>query len=348
MKAGLLKWYKTNKRDLPWRRTSDPYYVWLSEIILQQTRVDQGLSYYQRFVQTFPRIEKLAQAREEDVLKCWQGLGYYTRARNLHRTAQRVVDDYGGRFPDTYEGLLALPGIGPYTAAAIASIAFQRVHPVCDGNVERVVCRYLSLYGDPKTPAVRGHITSFLDEHIDAKQPGDFNQAMMELGALVCKPASADCGACPLQKHCKAFHEGCVDELPERKAKSPNPVRHFHYLIIRPKRKSLTWLHKRTGKDIWQGLYEFPLIETAGEMHDTALQKTAEWKRLLGTMKCSISTSGKTYIHHLSHRELRIRFLHVETDTTPDLPNDMEAVAWDRLRTYPVPVVIARYLQTLL
>lgn len=347
MKEGLLRWYQKTKRELPWRQTSDPYRIWISEIILQQTRVDQGLSYYQRFLETFPDVLALAGADEDEVLKCWQGLGYYTRARNLHHTAKEVAHQNRGRFPDTYEGLLALKGIGPYTAAAIASIAFNRVHPVCDGNVERVVCRYLALYGDPKSPAVRNQIEGFLNEHIDRRRPGDFNQAMMELGALVCKPAAPECTLCPLHQSCQAARQRLTAELPVRKIKKTNPVRHFYYLVVRTKGTSITWVHKRQGQDIWKGLYEFPLIETDKAVSTGVLKKSPAWEALLGNIALRVNKTSPQFTHHLSHRELRIRFLHIETEGIPVLPTDMEKIAWDELRSYPVPVVIARYLQTL-
>ncbi len=256
----LAEWYEQNKRDLPWRNTRDPYKIWLSEIILQQTRVDQGLSYYLRFISNFPDIYSLARAREEDVLKLWQGLGYYSRARNMHLTASEIVSVYKGVFPKDHQALLRLKGIGPYTAAALASFAYDQAYPVVDGNVIRVLSRIFNI----DLPIYSSRAGAFFNELamalIDKKNPARHNQAMMEFGALQCKPGLPDCSECPLEKICLASSLGVVDKRPVRKQASIRKKRYFNYFCLSDGRH--TWLQQRKNKDIWQNLWEFPLYET--------------------------------------------------------------------------------------
>ena len=220
----LLIWYSENGRRLPWRGIDNPYYIWLSEIILQQTRIEQGRSYYERFIEEYPTVRHLADATEQQVLKSWQGLGYYSRARNLHKAAQRVAYDLGGRFPDTYEGILSLPGVGRYTAAAIASFAFRLPYPVIDGNVYRVMARLYGLYTPIGTDAAYKEFEALLNRLIDRRNPDLFNQAIMDFGSIYCKPTGSDCLNCIFRQECVAFREGKVEQLPVRMKRTENSI----------------------------------------------------------------------------------------------------------------------------
>ncbi len=255
----LLNWYQQNKRDLPWRHTKDPYKIWLCEIIMQQTRVAQGLAYYQKFVETFPTPAALARAREDDVLKLWQGLGYYSRARNLHAAAQSM----NGTFPPTYEGVRALKGVGDYTAAAICSIAYDMPYAVVDGNVYRVLARVFGIDTPIDSTKGKKQFTQLAQTLLDKKHPGDFNQALMDFGAIVCTPQAPQCLTCPLAGTCKARKEGRQEQLPVKAQKTKVSTRYFHYIYV--KQGEFTWLRKRGAGDVWQNLYELPLIETDSE-----------------------------------------------------------------------------------
>jgi A/G-specific adenine glycosylase len=345
MNQSLIKWYLAEKRALPWRLTKDAYYIWLSEIILQQTRVDQGLSYYVKFIELFPSVFDLAMASEEQVLKAWQGLGYYSRARNLHHTAQVIVTMYAGVFPSTFEQIQGLKGIGPYTAAAIASIAFNQPYPVCDGNVERVVSRYLALQLPPKQAAAQKVIHDFLNSHIDRKRPGDFNQGMMELGALVCKPTHPECAKCPIRKDCKAFVQGLADSLPVKTEKAANPIHYYHYLVIHPKGEHAFFLNKRTGNGIWKNLWDFPLIETRKPQTLIDIKKTTEWLSLFEGIKMKTLARLGPVTHKLTHRELMVHFIEIEiSQKTLNNPNYVKVSSKQHLKN-PVPQLIANYLK---
>ncbi|WP_462280290.1 A/G-specific adenine glycosylase [Salinivirga cyanobacteriivorans] len=255
----LLVWYKQNKRSLPWRLTDDPYKIWLSEIILQQTRVDQGMSYYYKFIDQYPLIYDLASASQDDILKLWQGLGYYTRARNLHKAAKLIVDERQGQFPDNYKDLLKVPGIGPYTAAAIASIAFNESIPAIDGNVKRVVSRLFAIHEPVDYPKTIKAINEIANDLIDPNEPGEFNQAMMELGAKICIPGNPKCNECPVSSHCEALLKNIQTEVPLKKRKVKKRTRRFYYFVLI--KDNFTNLQQRGPNDIWEGLYEFPMIE---------------------------------------------------------------------------------------
>lgn len=329
----LILWYSDNKRDLPWRDTQDAYPIWLSEIILQQTQVKQGLPYFNRFIAAFPTVQALAEAPEETVLKQWQGLGYYSRARNLHAAAKVVCERYGGRFPDTYEAVRALPGIGDYTTAAILSFAFRQPYPVIDGNVLRVVSRIEGLTEPVDTPACRAGIKRFLEKQIDTERPDLFNQAMMEWGALLCLPGrSALCQqkpeACFYHKHCRALKAGIVDRLPVKKEKKAVRERYLHYYYIVGDHG--LYLRRRQANDIWKGLFDLPCIETA----------SAE-APLPGP------TCVKQYTHLLTHQRLHLFFY--ETASWPpgiDTENCFP-VAREHWADYAVPKVIEKFLDFL-
>ncbi len=257
----LLTWFETEKRDLPWKATHDPYKIWISEIILQQTRVAQGLPYYERFIKKFPTVKKLADAPLDEVLKMWEGLGYYSRARNLHHTALIIRDQYKGVFPKNYEEILALKGIGSYTAAAIASFAFNLPYPVLDGNVKRVVARFLGMREAIDLPATQKAMMVWLNQALPPKQSADFNQAMLDLGATVCTPQNPKCDACPVSSFCVAKKEDLQSLLPVKAKTIIKRDRYFHFfVVVDPSGACL--LEQRKEKDIWQGLYQFPLLET--------------------------------------------------------------------------------------
>lgn len=255
----LLRWGEANRRNLPWVGERDPYKVWLSEILLQQTRVAQGLGYYARFVAQFPTVADLAAASEDDVFKLWEGLGYYTRARNLHAAARHIAYVLNGQFPDTYEGIRALKGVGDYTAAAIASFAFQLPHAALDGNMYRVLARFFGITTPVGSPAGKRTFSILAAKALDPDRPGAFNQSMMDFGATLCMPAKPLCGHCPLSAHCKALASQTVGDLPVKQAKAARKSRFFLYVVLRMGSK--TFVRKRREKDIWQHLYEFPMIE---------------------------------------------------------------------------------------
>ena len=343
--SALLAWYPRHQRDLPWRHTRDPYAIWLSEVILQQTRVAQGLPYYQSFLAAYPTVQDMAAAPEAEVLRYWQGLGYYSRARNMHHTAQQVVADYAGKFPGTYAELLKLRGVGPYTAAAIASFAFDEAVAVLDGNVYRVLARVFGLHSDIAAPSSRKEFQAVADQHIPASTPADFNQAIMEFGAIQCTPAKPDCLFCPMQLSCWAFQHGQVALLPVKSKAKPSRTRYFHYFVLRHGEQ--TYLRERREKDIWQGLYDFALAETA-----VLELPTSELQRHLQALGATLDTSqaaepSATYRHVLSHQKLEVRF-HPMALAEP-LPEaalrdlGLRAYSPAEIEALPKPKLIANY-----
>lgn len=343
--AALLAWYPRHQRDLPWRHTRDPYAIWLSEVILQQTRVAQGLPYYETFLAAYPTVQNLAAAPEAEVLRYWQGLGYYSRARNMHRTAQQVVGEYGGKFPSTYAELLKLRGIGPYTAAAIASFAFDEAVAVLDGNVYRVLARIFGLHSDIAAPSSRKEFQALADQHIPASTPADFNQAIMEFGAIQCTPAKPDCLFCPMQSPCWAFQHGQVALLPVKSKAKASRTRYFHYFVLRHGEQ--TYLRERREKDIWQGLYDFALAETT-----VPELPPAELMRHLDALGATLDTSqaaepSAAYRHILSHQKLEARFHPLSlaqplpAATLRDL--GLRAYSADEIEALPKPKLIANY-----
>lgn len=261
----LIIWHKQNPRPMPWLETKNPYKIWISEIILQQTRVVQGWQYYERFIERFPDITSLYHTHESDVLKYWEGLGYYSRARNIKKAADQIFTAFHGKFPDTYETLLSLPGIGPYTASAIAGFAYDLPYPVLDGNVARFLARFLAVESPPLEPPGKKIIAEFLSKAIQETKPSAFNQAIMNFGALICKPAKPNCNVCPFTTGCKAYQLQLTDQLPVTLPKKEKTNRYFHYFILYHAETGRTVIQQRSGKDIWQNLYEFPLIEHDAE-----------------------------------------------------------------------------------
>ncbi len=295
----LIRWYDENRRTLPWRNTKDPYRIWLSEIILQQTRVAQGLPYYERFLTHFPSVKELALASEAEVLKLWQGLGYYSRARNLHAAAQIIHRQYQDVFPSTYAEIRALPGIGDYTAAAIASFSYNLVHPVVDGNVIRFICRLEGIFEVAGSPACTKKIKELLQKRIDTLRPGLFNQAIMEFGALGCTPCTPICmqeeGNCPFTTYCHAWHQKVIDRLPVKKKKESLPVLELHYLLITDTEGNF-WLHKRGYDALWRGMFDLPSLPDG--------------------QKDKLCDAGNTeflkhYAQILTHRRLEVYFHHL-------------------------------------
>lgn len=335
----LIHWYLQNKRDLPWRKTKNIYRIWLSEIILQQTRVNQGLKYYEDFVATFPTVFDLAKADEKTVLKLWQGLGYYSRARNLHFTAKYIVKDLHGEFPENYEDLIKLKGIGDYTASAIASICFEEPTPVVDGNVYRVLSRYYGI----KTPinSTKGvkEFKQLAQQLIDIKQPGTFNQAIMEFGAVQCKPHNPDCSICPLNQSCVALQKQIVYSLPIKNNKIIIKKRFLNYLVITNQNNN-TFIKQRKNKDIWQGLYEFPLVESHQEIELKELLHSKNFQNTIIDETFSISLFNNTsIIHKLTHQHLYVKFWIIKTEQKIE-----NSIQWNDFEKYPVPILIHNFV----
>lgn len=334
----LIDWYLVNKRDLPWRSTNDAYKIWLSEIMLQQTRVAQGLSYYYAFEKEFPTIFDLAAADEQLVLKLWQGLGYYSRARNLHYTAKYIVEHYDGTFPSEFSEIKKLKGVGDYTASAIASIAFQKPHAVVDGNVYRVLARVFGIETPINSTEGIKEFKSLAQSLIDKKNPGTYNQAIMEFGAMQCKPKNPDCNVCPLQNICVAFQNKSVDALPVKLQKTKVRKRYFNYIVVLTDDRK-TILQQRTSKGIWQNLFEFPLVETNSEVDEKKLKSTKQFQSFeFERFEISLFNVDPI-IHKLSHQHLHTKFWILET---PALHK--ANIKWEEIQKYPVPILIANFL----
>ncbi|SDZ85758.1 A/G-specific DNA-adenine glycosylase [Flavobacterium gillisiae] len=336
----LIKWYLQNKRDLPWRSTTNPYPIWLSEIMLQQTRVAQGTPYFLAFTTAFPTVFDLAAASEEEVLKLWQGLGYYSRARNLHKTAQYVASELSGVFPPTYNELLKLKGVGEYTAAAIASFSYNEVVPVVDGNVFRVLSRYFDVETDIALASAKKEFAALAFELMPKDNPATFNQAIMEFGALQCVPKSPNCSICVFNDSCAALQKNKVDQLPVKSKKVKVRNRYFNYLVVEDENEN-TVIQKRTSKGIWQNLYEFPVIET---------DKVEDYEYVYGQVQQNffkdndvvsfIGYNEESIIHKLSHQHLYIKFWKVSLKGTVENGINNEV-----LKTFPFPIVIHNFIE---
>jgi A/G-specific adenine glycosylase len=343
----LITWYHQNKRELPWRQTRDPYKIWLSEVILQQTRVSQGLPYYNKFVELFPDVKALANAEEADVLRAWQGLGYYSRARNLHKCAMEVANIYSGRFPQSMAELLKLPGIGNYTAAAIASISFDEPVPVVDGNVYRVLARYFGVEVDISSGKAYRHFYELAESVIDKTAPADFNQAIMEFGALCCTPKQPGCNTCILQEDCVAFSQSLQSELPLKTKKIKVRQRYLHYFLVRKGNKIL--MKERVENDIWKGLYELPIIETTKPTNFDDL--VHPMLHHLQNQAMVFSTEDKIIRHLLSHQVLNVNFAVIDIDKSEREDLNLENYKWysfDQVEALPKPVLISNYLDNYL
>ncbi|MGL4383676.1 MAG: A/G-specific adenine glycosylase [Flavobacterium sp.] len=336
----LIEWYLQNKRDLPWRNTTNPYPIWLSEIILQQTRVAQGMPYFYAFLESFPTVKELAIADEQQVLKLWQGLGYYSRARNLHQTAQYIANELDGVFPNSYAGLIQLKGIGEYTAAAIASFAYNEPVPVVDGNVFRVVSRYFGIESDISTGKTKKEFTALAAELLSKEQPALFNQAIMEFGAMHCTPKNPDCENCIFNSSCVALQKGLVGQLPFKSKKIKIRKRYFNYIVLQDK-KGNTKIQQRTDKGIWHNLYEFPLFETTQEEGFETIAPLIKNDTDFGDSVVSIQEANPiSLIHKLSHQHLYIKFWKVTINNTLT-----DGVYPEQLRTFPFPIVIHNFIE---
>ncbi|WP_405203071.1 A/G-specific adenine glycosylase [Dokdonia sp. LLG6352-1] len=343
----LITWYLEHKRDMPWRNTTHPYHIWLSEIILQQTRVAQGLPYYIAFTEAFPTVQDLAQATEEEVLKLWQGLGYYSRGRNLHASAKMIVEEMDGVFPNTYEEIKKLKGVGDYTASAIASICFNEPTAVVDGNVYRVLSRVYGIDTPINSTAGIKEFKALAQELIDENRPADFNQAIMEFGAIQCKPQNPYCLHCIYNDSCVALQQNKVSELPVKLKKTKVKHKYFHYLYIKDKQEQ-TIIKQRTGKGIWQGLYEFPVIEELAALQEGEGERFRESVKNHPLLQDLVINDIDRYndtpiVHKLSHQHLHTTFWIVTVDEITD-----NATPVDRITELPVPVLIGNFIEKLL
>ncbi|WP_347159604.1 A/G-specific adenine glycosylase [Pontibacter chitinilyticus] len=343
----LLQWYDRHKRALPWRDTTNPYFIWLSEVILQQTRVAQGLPYYQKFVAAYPTVQDLAVAPEDEVLRLWQGLGYYSRARNMHHTAQLVVSKYNGHFPATYAELLNLKGVGSYTAAAIAAFAFREQVAVLDGNVFRVLARVFGLSEDIAAPASRKVFQQLADQLVPADAPDTYNQAIMEFGAIQCTPVMPDCMFCPLQQSCFAFTHGMVQELPVKaKAKAARP-RYFHYIVF--ELEGAFYLRKRLEGDIWQGLYDFYLYESPDKNLSTEALLQELTAAGIPVQEAQLQLPRKDYKHVLSHQKITARFytFRLQNRLSEKIAQETRLHLYnvEKIEELPKPILINSYLK---
>ena len=336
-------WYSLYKRDLPWRNTRNPYLIWLSEIILQQTRIEQGMAYYSRFASEFPTISDLADAPEDQILKLWQGLGYYSRARNLHFTAKFIQQNYNGIFPDNYNTIRSLKGIGEYTAAAIASISFNLEYPTVDGNVYRVLSRFFGISVPIDTNSGKKIFNNLAVELIKGADPGMHNQAIMEFGALQCTPKSPNCNQCPLKERCFAFLNQKIAELPVKQNKTKQRDRYFNYLVI--SHKNHTWIRKREGNDIWKNLFEFPFIETEDEISIENLTTLTEFRKIISVADQAIIENVSDWkIHILSHQRIHYRFVRIQLTDKINGTEDFIRVNKEDIFNFAVPKLMETYL----
>ena len=346
----LIDWYLQNKRELPWRKTQDPYRIWLSEIILQQTRVEQGMPYYFNFVEAYPDIKALANAPEDAILKLWQGLGYYSRARNLHATAKKVALDFNSEFPNTYAEIKKLKGIGDYTASAIASICFDEAEAVVDGNVYRVLSRVFGIDTPIDSTSGKKEFKALAQQLIDPKDPATFNQAVMEFGATQCKPKNPYCLHCPFQQDCAAYASGKINELPVKQGKTKVRDRYFNYVIVLGP-SGETVLTQRDKKGIWRGLFEFPLLETEKPLNESGFRESVKKLKLPGVssavlieeldVESLVALTPEAIIHKLSHQKLHVHFWLLKLQDFSGL----QTIPFAAFESYAVPRVIDRFME---
>ena len=337
--SSLINWYNSNKRDLPWRKTTDPYKIWLSEIILQQTRVNQGLPYYNSFVKNFPTIFDLADASEDRVLKLWQGLGYYSRARNLHFTSKYICLNFDGKFPDKFNEIILLKGIGVYTASAICSFAFKGRHAVVDGNVIRVLSRVFGVYSFYDTIGGKKDFLELAKINLPEEKSDIYNQAIMEFGALICKPKRPDCLSCIFNDFCHAFNKNVVNELPKKTKKIKVRNRYISFLIIIDK-EAVYMIKKQKG--IWSGLYEFPSLEFNKVYSNEEIVSSDGWLALFKKKQVEISYVSPDIIHRLSHQKLHVNFWHIHSNQL-NIPG-YKLIKISEVNKIPVSRLIDNYL----
>ncbi len=337
----LIVWYNQNKRDLPWRKTTDPYQIWLSEIILQQTRVDQGLAYFNKFVKKHPNVHSLAQSSEKDILNLWQGLGYYSRARNLHFTAKYISNELNGEFPTEHKDILSLKGVGEYTAAAIASFSYEQPYPVIDGNVYRVLSRIFGVETPIDSSEGKKVFKKLALELIDTKNPDTYNQSIMEFGALQCTPKKPNCESCPYLLECFAYKNDIINELPKKEKKIKQRNRYFNYLVINNEED--IYLNERKEKDIWQGLFDFPMFESNKPITEFPLLDN-QFKSLELTLK----SQSPEFKHILSHQKIYATFWMVSSNKPRSIDPKFVKIPLKEINNYPVPKLIDNYLKTVL
>ena len=342
--TNLLSWYEPDRRPLPWKHIDDPYKIWLSEIILQQTRAEQGLPYYEKFAARYPTVSDLAQAPEDELMKMWEGLGYYSRARNLHAAAKYVHEELAGVFPRTHEDILALKGVGPYTAAAIASFAYDLPYAVVDGNVYRVLARYFDYEGASDTTEGKKYFAALAQRLLDEQQAGRYNQAIMDFGATVCTPKAAQCKTCPLATKCEALANGTVYERPLKLKKLKRRTRYFNYLVVQ--HPDFRIIEKRTGKDIWQNLYQFPLVETTKEVEEwPKLMGEAAWPSWLSLEQLRLVRRVGPRKQELTHQRIIANFWELEYsgNQPPKVPDEFSLVKPENYRNFAFPKIIGWY-----
>jgi len=335
----LLEWYMHNKRELPWRDTKDPYFIWISEVILQQTKVQQGLPYYINFINTFPTIKSLAEASEDKVLKLWQGLGYYSRARNLHSAAKEIILNYSGKFPKEYKSILSLQGIGPYTAAAISSIAFNLPYAVVDGNVIRVLSRFFSINIPFDTTLGKKYFQNLAQELLLENNPATYNQAIMDFGAVICTPKKPDCYSCVLNLSCKAYADQEVLSLPFRSKKIKVKNRYVYSFMFQTKENVYI---QKIKKGIWQGLYEFPYFDSLEEIPKKEVVNSIFLERLVKKESVDIKSVSEKYIHKLTHQKINAIFWHINIKNFS--ANGFLKVKLKDLKNYPISRLTEKYL----
>ncbi|MBQ9470605.1 MAG: A/G-specific adenine glycosylase [Bacteroidales bacterium] len=339
----LLRWFALHGRELPWRDTNDPYRIWVSEVILQQTRVVQGIDYYIRFIDRFPTVGALAAAPLDDVMKVWQGLGYYTRASNLHAGAQQVVAQHGGELPRTYDKLLKIKGLGAYSAAAVASFAFGEAVPAIDGNVYRILARVFGVFTPTDSAQGRKEFFGLASELMDRQHPAAFNQAIIDFGALVCTFRQPQCGECPMAERCYALRNNMIGKLPVKGKRAAVRDRYFYYLMVR--HGGHTFVRRRQERDIWHSLYEFPLIELPAPLPVEELMLSPDWAELIGDGHFSVLSVSEGIRHQLTHINIHARFIIVEVERAGyKLRADYRRVPIDELERYSVPRLIDAYM----
>ncbi len=341
--SALLQWNESRQPAFPWIHETNPYRILLSEFLLQQTRSDQAVGYYERMLNAFPTIEALAQTSEDNLLRHWQGLGYYSRARNLHKTALLIVQEHGGKVPDSYDELIRLPGIGPYTAAAIASFAFSESRAVVDGNVYRVLARFHGIDLPVNSSTARKHFTAVATELLGDHDPAKFNQAIMNLGAHQCTPKNPDCTTCPLHLDCLAFASETQHLFPVKHKKKPNKDRYFHFLDIGIRGQTL--IEKRSERDIWQGLYQFPLIERPSNRALSKKKLTLYLDETFGLSEFRLNGITEARKQTLSHQHIHARFYKIKVNQKPGVDNsNFTLVFRENLENFALPKTITWYL----
>jgi A/G-specific adenine glycosylase len=338
----LLQWNKnSNSRAMPWKGEKDPYKIWLSEIILQQTRVEQGWSYYEKFIAAFPTILHLARANEDKVFKMWEGLGYYSRCKNLIATARKIASEYKGKFPATYDEIHDLPGIGPYTASAISSFAFNAPYAVLDGNVQRIIARYFGITTPVDTTAGKKLYQTLAQSLLHHDEPGIYNQAIMDFGAVICKPQNPLCGDCVQKNECEAFRQNVVTQLPVKQKALIRKERWFYYFIIECKGK--WYIRQRTGKDIWENLFEFVLFESPAAVEDITI-KLPFLKKLVNGQSCQLESISRMYRQQLTHQTIHGRFVKIKVQEVLPALGSFSLVDKKQLSKYAFPRFITTFL----